>query len=182
MRTSVSMFCATLFMLILCSIFYCITSYSSYRDIVQQNLDESIEFSVNMLQKDMKKSVAEADKLTVEHGFGYSETDLDSQLTKNSAARVDIHEDLPTDEVDDDSVRLKNEETNKNTALKEDFVKDLTMNLDSTVNRLDVEIYGADASDGLLSVEVTAFFKYPTGNYGTVSSYKTVILDKYVKD
>ena len=69
----------------------------------------------------------------------------------------------------------------KNAKLKNNFIKYLTTNLNSNVTNLDVNIYGADATNGLLSAEVTATFKYPTGNTGTVSCYRTVILDKYLK-
>ena len=67
-------------------------------------------------------------------------------------------------------------------AFKQDFIMYLSSNIDSRVKTLDVDIYGADADKGLLSVEVTAYFHYPTGVVGDVTSYKTVILDKYKKN
>ena len=64
---------------------------------------------------------------------------------------------------------------------KEDFVYYLTKNLDTKVTDIEVDIYGVDTTVGALSVEVRATFDYPNGIQDTVSSYKTVILNKHVK-
>ena len=64
---------------------------------------------------------------------------------------------------------------------KQDFIDYLVSGLDSKVTDLNVKFYGADSEYGLLSVEVIANFIYPTGHVGTVSSYKTMILNKEQK-
>lgn len=64
---------------------------------------------------------------------------------------------------------------------KKDFIGYLTSNLDQRIYALDVDIYGVDMEVGALSVEVTAHFRYPSGQTDTVSSYKTVILNKFIK-
>ena len=73
--------------------------------------------------------------------------------------------------------------TNDNLSdFKKNFIKYLTYDLNSNVDNIDVDFFGADESNGLLSVRVTAHFRYPTGHEGTVKTTKTVILDKYVKE
>ena len=71
--------------------------------------------------------------------------------------------------------------TSLNEEFKQDFVNYLVSSLNSKVTDLNVKFYGADSEYGLLSVEVTANFTYPTGHKGTVSSYKTMILNKEQK-
>lgn len=68
-----------------------------------------------------------------------------------------------------------------NEQFKKDFVNYLVSGLNSRVTDLDIVFYGADSEYGLLSVEVTAHFIYPTGHVGKVSSYKTMILNKEQK-
>lgn len=64
---------------------------------------------------------------------------------------------------------------------KKGFVECLVKNLDSRVDDVTVDIYGADDLHGLLSVEVTAKFEYFSGNQGSVSCYRTMIYDKQLK-
>lgn len=64
---------------------------------------------------------------------------------------------------------------------KQKFVNSLTKIIDEDITDLDIDIYGADEVRGILSIKVTAHFKYPFGGVDTVSTYKTVILDKYLK-
>ena len=136
-------------MILLVAIISSIISYTSYSDTVQQNLEESMEFAVQMLRDDATKYYS-----TTTNGYA----------------------------VEQESIDLSPEE--KNALLKKNFIKYLGQNLskEGNITRLDVNIYGADAVNGLLSAEVIATFKYPTGNEGTVTCYRTVLLDKFLKN
>lgn len=155
MRISVGIYTGFFAMILLVAIISSIISYTSYSDTVQQNLEESMEFAVQMLRDDYEDF--------------YAANSTFAQYMNNKAVDIDI--------------AAKNDTTGaeKNAKLKNNFIKYLTTNLNSNVTKLDVNIYGADATNGLLSAEVTATFKYPTGNLGTVTCYRTVILDKYLK-
>lgn len=155
MRISVGIYTGFFSMILLVAIISSIISYTSYSDTVQQNLEESMEFAVQMLRDDYE------DFYTVNENFG--------NYMNNKGVVVNI------------TAKDSTTGAEKNAKLKNNFIKYLTTNLNSNVTKLDVNIYGADATDGLLSAEVTATFKYPTGNTGTVSCYRTVILDKYLK-
>jgi hypothetical protein len=65
---------------------------------------------------------------------------------------------------------------------KTEFLNYLAQSIDSRVTDLDVNIYGADSENGVLSVEVTAKFNYVDGKQGEVSCYKTAILNTTLKD
>lgn len=155
MRISVGIYTGFFSMILLVAIISSIISYTSYSDTVQQNLEESMEFAVQMLRDDYE------DFYTVNENFG--------NYMNNKGVVVNI------------TAKDSTTGAEKNAKLKNNFIKYLTTNLNSNVTKLDVNIYGADATNGLLSAEVTATFKYPTGNTGTVSCYRTVILDKYLK-
>ena len=155
MRISVGIYTGFFSMILLVAIISSIISYTSYSDTVQQNLEESMEFAVQMLRDDYE------DFYTVNENFG--------NYMNNKGVVVNI------------TAKDSTTGAEKNAKLENNFIKYLTTNLNSNVTNLDVNIYGADATNGLLSAEVTATFKYPTGNTGTVSCYRTVILDKYLK-
>lgn len=155
MRISVGIYTGFFSMILLVAIISSIISYTSYSDTVQQNLEESMEFAVQMLRDDYE------DFYTVNENFG--------NYMNNKGVVINI------------TAKDSTTGAEKNAKLKNNFIKYLTTNLNSNVTKLDVNIYGADATNGLLSAEVTATFKYPTGNTGTVSCYRTVILDKYLK-
>ena len=155
MRISVGIYTGFFSMILLVAIISSIIGYTSYSDTVQQNLEESMEFAVQMLRDDYE------DFYTVNENFG--------NYMNNKGVVVNI------------TAKDSTTGAEKNAKLKNNFIKYLTTNLNSNVTKLDVNIYGADATNGLLSAEVTATFKYPTGNTGTVSCYRTVILDKYLK-
>lgn len=155
MRISVGIYTGFFSMILLVAIISSIISYTSYSDTVQQNLEESMEFAVQMLRDDYE------DFYTVNENFG--------NYMNNKGVVVNI------------TAKDSTTGAEKNAKLKNNFIKYLTTSLNSNVTKLDVNIYGADATNGLLSAEVTATFKYPTGNTGTVSCYRTVILDKYLK-
>lgn len=158
MRTAVMMYVGVFATILLVAILSSLVTHTSYRDMIQTNLDESMEFSLKMLQ------VSDSGGVTDE----YDKTgEFKSYLDGTSYG-------------DNASVSLKKGDDRENDAkLKEDFLKYLTMNIDSKVTDLQVDIYGADADDGILSAEVTATFMYPSGNKDTVSSYRTIIIDKY---
>ena len=160
MRISVGIYTGFFSIILLVAIICSIISYSSYSDTVQQNLDESMELAVQMLRTDAAKK-ADTSEGFVEYLDG-----------------VAVGKDTDVDFISE--ATTKSEELDAQ--LKENFVKYLTANLNASVTDLEVNIYGADATNGLLSAEVIATFKYPTGNTGTVSCYKTVILDKYLKN
>ena len=143
MRISVGIYTGFFSMILLVAIISSIISYTSYSDTVQQNLEESMEFAVQMLRDDYE------DFYTVNENFG--------NYMNNKGVVVNI------------AAKDSTTGAEKNAKLKNNFIKYLTTNLNSNVTKLDVNIYGADATNGLLSAEVTATFKYPTGNTGTVS-------------
>lgn len=66
-------------------------------------------------------------------------------------------------------------------AFKKQFVSYLASSLDARFTDVTVDIYGADEENGILSVEVTAKFKYTDGKIGTVSCYKTTLLNSTLK-
>ena len=61
---------------------------------------------------------------------------------------------------------------------KTNFIKIFAQNLNPKIDNLIINFYGADEEKGLLSVEIIADFTYLGGNKGTVSSYKTMIINK----
>jgi hypothetical protein len=65
---------------------------------------------------------------------------------------------------------------------KNAFIDYLASTIDPRITDLDVNIYGADADNGVLSVEVVATFKYLDGIQSTVSCYRTVILNSTLKE
>lgn len=66
-------------------------------------------------------------------------------------------------------------------AFKKQFVSYLASSLNARFTDVTVDIYGADEENGILSVEVTAKFKYTDGKIGTVSCYKTTLLNSTLK-
>ena len=65
---------------------------------------------------------------------------------------------------------------------KTQFVNTFASELDPKINKLEVNIFGADAETGILSVEAIADFTYLGGQTGQVSTYKTMIINKTVND
>lgn len=118
---------------------------------MRDSLDDSIVYSVKLLQVDRDLVVYED-----ANGNRY---------------------DIPQQEISWGNA-MGNDEVAK---FKSDFVSYLTANLDSRINSVEVNIYGVDTEVGALSVGVVAEFTYPSGQTDTVESYKTVILNKYVK-
>ncbi len=119
---------------------------SSYNEVLKDNLDDSILYSVRMLQ---------VDRTGIDYeGIGIQGKDINWGS---------------------DSF------TGDNAEFKQKFVAYLAKRLNTKITDLDVELYAADSDKGVLSVEVTAHFRYPTGQEDTVSTYKTVILNRFSK-
>lgn len=122
---------------------------SSYADVMRDNLDDSILYSLKMLQVDR-------------------DVWMDDWVAKDPMAPRAVTW---------DSAWVNSD----NNQFKQKFISYLTGSIDSRVTSLDVSFYGVDSVNGMLSVEVTANFRYPTGVSGSVTTQKTVILEKEVK-
>ena len=59
------------------------------------------------------------------------------------------------------------------------FLQSLTIQIDST-SELTVKILEADMEKGILSVEATLVFGYIFGKTGSVTCYRTIILENYL--
>lgn len=59
------------------------------------------------------------------------------------------------------------------------FLQSLAIQIDSA-SELTVRILEADMQKGILSVEAVLLFSHPLGNRGSVSCYRTVILENYL--
>lgn len=77
------------------------------------------------------------------------------------------------------TVTIENEE--QLGEFKTKFIRIFAQSLDPKITDLTINFFGADEEKGLLSVEIIADFTYLGGNTGTVSSYKTMIINKTTK-
>lgn len=152
MRTMSLLYTGTLMVVLTLGIICSLTMKSSYAETIRDSLDDSIVYSVKLLQQDRDLVVFESADGTIR------------EVPKQS---IDWSSSMGDDEV---------------AKFKSDFVAYMTANLDSRIDNLQVDIYGVDTSVGALSVGVVAEFTYPSGQKDTVESYKTVILNKYVKN
>lgn len=143
----IGIFMTVLMMGIICTL----TMKSSYAETIRDSLDDSIVYSIKMLQEDRK---------LVEY------VDEDGTKVVIPKREIDWDDSLGTGSVDE---------------FKSDFISYLSAHIDSRVSELVVDIYGIDTNVGVLSVNVTAKFMYPSGQEDFVESYKTVILNKYEK-
>lgn len=170
MRTVIFLYTSFLSTIILVAIISVIISHASYEEVIQQNLEESIEYSMKMLQRDRvyaRNGVEGEDDNTGFYG------NFNKYMTNESLSLS-----LPSNTL--------------NAEFKKAFIGYLTSNLDTRVTNLVVDFYGAEENEGLLSVEVTAEFNYPMSAVtsdgtlanvpGSVSVFKTIILEKEVKD
>ncbi len=157
MRQSVLLYAGLMFIILEVAIICTITSRYAYSDSIQQSLEDSIEFSIYMLQEDQK--------LKVTNNINSEDSGIDSS---DLYASISWQNSWGTD-------------TSDLTEFKKEFVECLVENLDPKVSSVKVDIYGADEKNGLLSVEVTAYFKYLSGQTGSVSCYRTMIIDKSEK-
>lgn len=151
MKTVGLLYCGMLMIALTVGIICTLTMKSSYAEIVRDNLDDSIVYSVKMLQVDRDMVVYE-DSSGTQHKVPQQELNWNTSMGNDEVAKF-----------------------------KEDFISYLTANLDSRIDKIEVNIYGVDTQVGALSVGVIAEFTYPSGQKDTVESYKTVVLNKYVK-
>lgn len=145
------LYCGLIMTVLTVGIICTLTMKSSYAAVMRDSLDDSIVYSVKLLQVDR-------DLVVYEDASGNRYDIPQQEITWGNS--------MGNDEVAD---------------FKADFVSYLTANLDSRINSVEVNIYGVDTEVGALSVGVKAEFTYPSGQTDTVESYKTVILNKYVK-
>lgn len=160
MRTSVIVYSGVMTIILLVAIISVITMKSSYSELIAQSLDDSIEYSIKSLQNDRDKIGNYA-----------------SPSNTTSMVKKDIE--WNNDWVVEEEPKTKEEADEK---FKQDFVRYLTSNIDSRINDIEINIYGADAEFGVISVEITAYFDYPFNKTDKVVSKKTIILDKELKD
>lgn len=118
----------------------------------------------------MKSSYMEAIENNMDDAIVYSvkmlQTDRDLSLNSYYQSSLGF-----TSQMTDEELSL----------FKKSFIEYLASHLDERIVKLDVEIYGADDINGMLSVQLTGYFEYPFGVSDHVSTYKTVIMDKYLK-
>lgn len=151
MRSSAIVYVGIMFSILTVGIICLLTMKSSYADTIRRSLDDSIVSSVEMLQRDRSSKIY---------------VDINGVVSDVPKQTINWTTDLASSEINN---------------FKKDFIAYLTAGLDSRITDLDISIYGADTNVGALSVEVVAWFNYPTGQRDSVSSYKTVILNKYEK-
>lgn len=155
MRSATLLYAGVMFLILEVAIICSITSKSAYADSVRQSLEDAIEFSVCMLQEGQRDRVNE-------------------NIVSGSIASSDLYANV-------DWQGSWASDTSDLTEFKKDFVECLVKQLDSKVTSIEVNIYGADEKNGLLSVEVTAYFRYLSGQTGSVSCYRTMIINKIEK-
>lgn len=160
MRTMAILYVSILMTIMSLGIICVLTMKSSYAETIRDNLDDSIVYSVKLLQVDRDNSWV--NKL---------DPDNDDSRYTYPAQNIDWVSGYQDRDVEDSVDKFKT-----------DFVRYLTANLDTRVSDVEVTFYGVDNNAGALSVKVIANFTYPSGQKGSVESYKTVILNKYVKD
>lgn len=161
MRTAVISYVGFMTTMLLVVIISIITMKSSYYEIIRQNLDDSLEYTISMIQLDRKldaESNGGGGYANIEWSDGDSWSNLGNQTTD------------------------KNDRELSNEVMKKKFVEYLASNIDSKVDTLDIEIYGVDAEYGLISAKVTAEFEYPFGAKDEVSVRKTIVLNKEIKE
>lgn len=161
MRTAIISYIGFMTTMLLVVILSIVTMKSSYYETIRQSLDDSLEYTISMIQLDRKLD-AES-----EGGGGYANIEWSDG---------DSWSNLSTQTTDKDNRELSNE------IMKKKFVEYLASNIDSKIDTLDIEIYGIDAEYGLISTQITAEFKYPFGAKDKVSVRKTMILNKEIKE
>lgn len=169
MRTAVLTYSGVMTIILLVAIISVITIKSSYSELIAQSLDDSIEYSVKSLQNDRDGIIDYASPSNAiaspSDAIGMNKRDIewnDWTIESNPKNKKDVDE-----------------------KFKQDFVRYLTSKIDSRINDLEINIYGADAEYGVMSVEITAYFDYPFGKTGKtdkVVSKKTIILNRELKN
>ena len=162
MRSTVLVYIGLIMMVLQIAILANVTAKSSYSDVLQASVDDALERTMHMTRMDadlhFDKTVWGTDATGSESNkpLGIGETSFD-QHSSGSAG-------------------------NSLGAFKSRFVNTLMGNLDPRITDCTVNIYGADEETGVLSVEVIAHYKYLGRGTGTVKSYKTMIVNKTVRD
>ena len=156
MRTMAILYVSILMTIMSLGIICVLTMKSSYAETIRDNLDDSIVYSVKLLQ------VGRDNEWLIDKEEGI----------KTTYPMQDINWSVGYSEAD---IKDSKDE------FKANFIRYLTANLDSRISNVDVTFYGVDNNVGALSVKVVADFTYPSGQEGQVESYKTVILNKFVK-
>lgn len=164
MRTVGLLYTGTLMAVLTVGIICVLTMKSSYAETIRDSLDDSIVTSVKLLQVD-KKLVEYEDSSG--NALSIPKQDIDWSMFNGESLPegTEFIEGTASDEL----------------IFRADFIRYLTANLDSRISEIEVNIYGVDTEVGALSVGVVAKFQYPSGQTDTVESYKTVILNKYLK-
>ena len=169
MRSSILLYMCAFIAVLQVMIFGSIIMKSSYMEIIKTNLDESMELAVYELQQDAALDDSGLDASIT----GDVSWLRDADLRNSSGSSID--------DIADGAFSENNDEELANSEFKKNFVKSLASSIDARVTKLDVHFLGVDASKGLLSVYVKAFFEYSNGREGYVDSYKTVILNRRLK-
>lgn len=173
MRTVVFIYGSFYMMVMLVAIMSIIISRNCYNDAIQMNLEESMEFAMQMLFADYEvvsdEKVDYASLVQDTTGYGGS-------IIKPNKLSLDA---FSTEGYSENSVLKDNEQ------FKKKFVEYLVANLNNTVTGIEVNIYGADSRDGLLCAEVIASYHYPFQSKNSadakVTCFKTIIIDREVK-
>lgn len=174
MRSVILLYSGLISTVLLVTIICSITMQSSYSESIRQNLDDSVELSVMLLQNDRNILEREGNYAEFKRANWEDFVWEDGESWEEASSQlIGSDKDYRTD------TSLAKSEANDE--FKQRFLSYLVANLDSRVEDLEINIYGADALTGLLSVEVIAQFEYPGGKLGTVSTYKTVILNKTLR-
>lgn len=173
MRTALIAYVGVFSTILLVAIISTITMKSSYAEVISRSLDDSIEYSVKMIQQDRNSLEYNLNK------GNKGDIATPSNATPSNARKTKVDWggtwEMPSESDDVEGKKTRDEE------FKQEFVDNLLERIDSRITGLDIDIYGADAEYGLLSVKVTAHFIYPNGVNGEVTSKKTMILDKILK-
>lgn len=174
MRSFALVYVGILMSVFLVVIMCLLTTKSSYADILRSSLDDAMYYAVTMLQSD-RLSLTYDDVYTSDGTGNMVSAQNVESIGGISFKDADGHAWYPGSLVDDEFNTYTDE------ALKQDFIGYLASRLDSRVTDIEVEFYGADSKNGVISAQVIAYFEYPTGQRDKVTTYKTVILDKEVK-
>lgn len=164
MRSALLTYIGVMCSLAMVMIISIITMKSSYYEVIRQSLDDSMEYSISMLQLDRSLGADSLDYDDIQLvGGGYRDINWENNDDWVSASSSS------TD-------KLQNDEY-----FKKRFVEYITSLIDSRVDSLSIDIYGADSEYGVISAEITAEFTYPFGVKDSVSVYKTIILNREIE-
>jgi len=133
-----------------------ITMKSSYYELIRQSLDDSLEYTIGLVQIDRHLEAG----ATGEGGYRDISWASGDSWTNTQSSETD---------------KLVNDED-----FKRKFVEYLASNIDSKIDKISIDLYGADSEYGVISVKVRADFKYPFGKQDYVEVVKTILLNKEI--